>query len=366
VKAWLSFGAGLVAGASLVTVGVVADRTSVPRAAPPTQVAPPPAADEGTAPVVADNAPAQALTVADVRVPLRFSRCTLEFLRDELGAFTSRGRYLRPGEILRRGRIKVVVVEAWYCKPCKRVVRALAGQSLGRNVDLVVLGTGGEAPGNHLPAVNALADGTGWLFVEGFDAEALLEAVFGKGHYATPSVLVVGPDDVVEAGIQSSSEDEIARWLTRELTVKRGVVAGQDQPRGSLEPDRDAIEECTGKTIARSHPPVATAGGGKAATATSPSGRGAGDKPADDAAATADEPSATTGHASGAGATAAEPARPTVPGMAAASPLRDDDPAPPAPARPTAAPVRPSPRPPSKDAAKTPAKTTRKGKGKGR
>lgn len=244
MKPSFAFVGGVAFGAGLVALGVALERAGNPSRASASTAGPGAGETPGSSLSVADNAPLQPVAVAEVHVPLRFSRCTLEFVRDEQGTFTGRGRYLQPDEVLRKGRLKVAVIEAWYCKPCKRIVHTLAGMQLGVNVDLVVLGTGGASPGNHIKVVDALAEGTGWLYVEGFDAENLLESVFGKDHYATPSVLLIDGDNNVVAGIQTSNEDEITRWLTAELTLERHVIAGRDQPAGSTDPTHDSVAAC--------------------------------------------------------------------------------------------------------------------------
>lgn len=246
MKARHGFVLGLAAG---IAGTVVVQSRDGGRAARPPQVeserAPPepsPAAAMAPRPVIGTSH-AEPVAMTGPPTAMRFEECTAELMRDERGVFTETGRFLKPGSILRRGRIKVAVVEAYYCKPCKDVIAALAHRQLGVGVDLVVLGTGGGAPGNHLDALTALGSGAGWLYAEGFASEKLLASVFGKDHVNTPSVLIVGPENRIEAGIQSADVAHTLAWVEDELS-RRGVVRGRDQPIASIDPHVDHTDEC--------------------------------------------------------------------------------------------------------------------------
>jgi hypothetical protein len=196
---------------------------------------------------------------------LELSGCPLEFVRGDDGAFTEAGRFLARERVLRPGRVKVVVIEEYYCAPCKRVIAQLSREDLGAGVDFVVLGIG-EQYGNHTGALEALSGGRGWLYIGGFDEQKLFTRVFGPDSVATPSVLVVGRDGEILHGAQGLPAADTVTWVRTQLAAL-GISGTSDQPLASLDPRRDDDLMCHAVAVVKKKPIDRGGGPGSATTA---------------------------------------------------------------------------------------------------
>ncbi len=193
----------------------------------------------------------------------KFETCTHEVVRDETGAFR-RQRLVPPARVLRPGTAKLMVIEHYACKPCKKLIEDLGDVDLQGGIDLIVLGVGVETPANHEAVFSALGTRPGWVYIGGVDPDRLLGPLFPPDGARYPTTLILDPDNRIVGGVQSSSTRDTIEWALAELAVVR--PAGLDpQPVASLNPEYQAGTACPGPG-----PPAASRPGVSAGPAPPP------------------------------------------------------------------------------------------------
>lgn len=154
--------------------------------------------------------------------------------------------------VLRPGWVKVVVLEWWWCRPCKDLIRELAIRG-PRQADLVVIGVRNREDHEHEDRRTraALERGTGWLVIlrsgderSGDDvAQAMMDRIDRAVKAAPPTILILDRNNHVRAismiGEGVTLDDTLA-WVTDHV---RAAYRGDQQPKASLPrwPESDEV-----------------------------------------------------------------------------------------------------------------------------
>ena len=171
-----------------------------------------------------------------------------EWPRTADGRFDSEARVTTLASLLRPGWVKIVVVEHWWCGPCKTLITHLAEDG-PPDADLIVLGLRepeDDSIENYRTQL-ALADGRGWFATFEDGAEPLFQrfGAFAPGVTdTTPMVLVLDRGDVVRglahpvAAATGGRRDLTPTMVAKMSAWTRGQVAAiyerERQPIASL------------------------------------------------------------------------------------------------------------------------------------